>query len=134
MIKFFVIERLGMTLIIIWLKEPFGYDKYLARWFGFYCESTGQYMYQTISSQKQSLTEYLDSLVGVDMLTAKERKPLIERIGLRDYKGKLQRSLITINQYMESENLPYTVISRRKTKMINGAKKNYPAVWTVIRV
>lgn len=128
------LECYALNLFPEMLKEPFGYDKYLARWFGFYCESTGQYMHQTISSQKQSLTEYLDSLVGVDMLTAKERKPLIERIGLRDYKGKLQRSLITINQYMESENLPYTVISRRKTKMINGAKKNYPAVWTVIRV
>lgn len=127
------LEYYALDLFPEMLKESFGYDKYLARWFGFYDENTGIYLYQTTSTKKESLIDYLDSMVGVDMLNAKDRKPVIEKIGLKDYKGKLQRSLVSLNDYLASENLPYIIISRRKTKVIDGIRKDYSSVWTILK-
>ena len=114
-------------------KIKFGYDKYLARHFGFFDDESKQYTYKVLSSKRQTLIEYLDSIIGVKMFTPKDRKPLIDKIGLKDYKGKLQKNLITLNTYLQDENLPYTIVSRRETKTVDGAKKNYTAVWTLLK-
>lgn len=88
----------------------------------------------TICTKRQSLIEYLDLIVDIKMFSPKDRKPLIDKIGLKDYKGKLQKNLITLNTYFQNENLPYTIVSRRETKMVDGAKKNYTAVWTLLKL
>lgn len=128
------LEYYALDLFSEMLKEPFGYEKYLARWFGFYDENTGIYLYRSISRKKQTLIDYLAVIVGVDMLTVKDRKPLIEAVGIKDAKGKLQRNILTLNTYFQEENLPYAIVSRRKTKVVDGIKKNYPSVWTVIKL
>lgn len=128
------LEYYALDLFPEMLKEPFGYDKYLARWFGFYDDTAGLYSYQTISTQKQTLMDYLAAIVGMDMFTVKDRKHLIEAVAIKDSKGKLQRNILTLNTYFQEENLPYTIVSRRKTKVINGVKKNFTSVWTVVKL
>ncbi|SEN81033.1 hypothetical protein SAMN04487895_10353 [Paenibacillus sophorae] len=60
--------------------------------------------------QEQDLGEYLDSLLG-KRLYKQEQKELIERIAIKDYRGRIQKDVNQIDSYLRSNNLKYAVAS-----------------------
>lgn len=61
-----------------------------------------------------SLEEYLNSLVGKENgLNKKEQEILIEKIGLKNPKGRLVKSISLLNNYFEEEGIGYSICSGR---------------------
>ena len=86
-------------------------------------------------NMKDELELYLIELMG-KKLFKEDQKELINQIGLKDKKGRLQSGLKSINSYLQ-ENYNISVISNRETKRIdnNGNKNsNYGKLyWSIIR-
>ena len=61
-------------------KVKFGYDRYLARHFGFFDNESRRYTYKILSTKRQSLLEYLDSIVGVKMVSPKDQSRLLIKL------------------------------------------------------
>ena len=82
-------------------------------------------------NNKMDLEEYLDSIVG-KKLFKEEQKELIERVDLRDYRNRLQKSFSTIESYLEN-NTKHRLIRDRETskESINKYRKTY---WKVVEV
>ncbi|MGG3987471.1 DEAD/DEAH box helicase family protein [Bacillus smithii] len=112
----------------------FGYCKYIAHLFGFYNEQNG-YTYRLIEEEhaKESLEEYLDSIVGKVMLQAKDRKELIEKINVKQ-NGKLLKSLNSLNAALSEQNFNYYIKQFETSRIINGKKKKYKNAWKVLRL
>lgn len=110
------------------MREKFGYDKYLARWFGFYDENTGWYSHQTASTKKQKLSEYLDSITGKAILGPKDREPLINAIHVTNKNGTLLKSLETLNGALKEYGLPHRIMKYSDTV----ESKRYSSIWKVI--
>jgi superfamily II DNA or RNA helicase len=112
----------------------FGYCKYIAHLFGFYNEQNG-YTYRLIEEEhaKESLEEYLDSIVGKAMLQTKDRKELIEKINVKQ-NGKLLKSLNSLNSALSEQNFNYYIKQFETSRIINGKKKKYKNAWKVLRL
>lgn len=88
------------------------------------------------------LEDYLDSIVGNVMLQAKDRKELIEKIGLIDVshsnisKGiiKLLKNIDTLNCYLNEINSQFRIKHFETSKSIDGKKKNFKDAWKVQRL
>jgi hypothetical protein len=58
------------------------------------------------------LETYLESIVGKKLLK-EEQKELIETIGLKDARGRLQKGFKSLNTYFEENKLRYTITPRK---------------------
>ena len=89
----------------------FGYNKYLANKFGFMQD--GYFNYTILEEQfaEETLEEYLDSIIG-EKIFKNEQKELIDKIGLKDAKRRIQKSINQFNVYFEENKMPYTIISK----------------------
>lgn len=95
-----------------------------------------------LNSDIESLEEYLDSIVGIDMMMATDRKELIEKIGLIDThhsnvkKGKIKllKNINTLNSYFLEIAIDFYIKIFEAKKVIDGKKKNYKSVWKVMRL
>lgn len=83
-----------------------------------------------------SLEETLESLVG-QLLFKEERKELIEYIGLKDARGRLQKSIGQLNEYLSANKLPYIIVSkvdkRRKLEDDSINPNRDKKYWEVIK-
>ncbi|URZ18786.1 DEAD/DEAH box helicase [Clostridium felsineum] len=64
-----------------------------------------------VTEKTLSVGDVLESLVG-KKIYKKEKKELINFIGLKDSKGRLQKSIGQINEYLKSNNIPYIILSK----------------------
>lgn len=112
----------------------FGYCKYLARRFGFYDDLNG-FDYRLIEEEheKDKLENYLESIVGKVMLTAKDRTELIGKLSVKQ-NGKLLKSLDSLNSALREQNFNYTIKQFETSKMENGKKKKYKSAWKVMKL
>lgn len=65
--------------------------------------------------KQNSLEDYLNSIAG-EKLFKEEQKELIEIIGLKDGRGRLQKSISQLNEYFKANKLQYIIISKRIKK------------------
>ena len=113
-------------------KIKFGYDKYLARHFGFYDDENKRYTYQILSTKQEKLSEYLDSLVDAPLLTKEAKKPFIENLNIRR-NGKLCKSFSGIAGWIEGSGMPYRLLEHETSRIIDGKKKNFRA-WEIVKL
>lgn len=97
----------------------------------------------TISNEeKETLEQYLDSIVGKVMLQAKDRTELIEKIGLVDpnhsntKKGniKLLKNINTLNSYLTEIESNFIIKEFPTSRIVDNKKKNYKQAWKVRRL
>jgi superfamily II DNA or RNA helicase len=88
------------------------------------------------------LKEYLSSIVDTEFLTVNDRTKLIEHIGavdknhsnLKENKLVYFKSLEAQNSVLREKELPFEIIQLPPTsRKINGKKKNYNAIWKLIK-
>lgn len=104
----------------------YGFNKFVANKLDF-IDKEGNFMYRLIEEEKiqNELEKYLDSITD-KRLTKEEQKELVDKIGLKDARGRLQKSISTINAYIEENKLPYIILSK-VIKENNKSKR----VWVV---
>lgn len=78
--------------------------------------------------KKLSLEEALERIIG-NRLYKNERKELIEFIGLKDARGRLQKSIKQLNAYFEANKIDYII----KSKRVKVEGKLY-TVWIVGKI
>lgn len=104
-----------------------GYIPYVAKLLG--CE---EYMILEDEQRIQSLTEYLESIVGNPMLTKADRKPFIEMMDIRRDR-KLCKTSGVLAAWLESSGLPYRLHEYRTNRVAEGRRKSY-RVWEVVKL
>ncbi len=85
--------------------------------------------------EKDELELYLESIFG-KKLFKNEQKELIEKIGLRDARKRLQKSVSLLNVYLEKNNLPYIIdIPKRPSyRDENGNVKKEKTHWMIKKI
>lgn len=111
----------------------YGYCKYLAKLFGFYNSDINYYLYSIIEDEtnKYNLEEYLEKIMD-KKLFKKEQNELIEKIGLKDARGRIQKSIRQFNIYFEENKINFLLINARSSQRENG-KVKYIRYWKVIK-
>ena len=74
-------------------------------------------------------------------LTAKDRQPLIETIGLidkhnsnlKDNKIKYVKNINSLNGYLEEVGSDYRIKQFETSRMIDGVKKKFKSAWKLIK-
>jgi hypothetical protein len=107
-----------IEIIKTWGK--YGYNKFLANKF-----NIEHYRLIEEDYQMSELELYLESLIS-KKLFAEDRDALIKKIGLKDGRGRLQKAISQLNAYLESNKMPYTIISKR-IKIDNRLN----TIWTI---
>lgn len=81
-------------------------------------------------NKKMEIENYLELIKG-DKLMKDDQKRLIEFFGLRDYRNRLQKSISILNVYLSSNEIPYTIVSKRLNEWYDG-KRIKTTYWEVI--
>lgn len=91
----------------------------------------------------KELEEYLQSCIDnkIVFLTADDRQPLIEAIGIIDKKHsntkdgiyKYVKNLNSLNGYLEEIDSNYRIKQFETSKIIDGKKKKFKNAWKVIK-
>lgn len=112
-------------------RGDFGYCKYLAELLSFYDDTFG-YQYGVVDrvEMKNTLEEYLDSIAGKKLLK-EDQKELIEKVSLKDKRGRIQKGINILNTYFSENKMSYMIVSKQSSKLIDGKKKNY-RYWEVL--
>ena len=105
----------------------YGYIKYIARLLG-----KDEYAILEDEREQKSLTEYLEKLVGVPLLTQAEKEPLIQILNVRQNRH-LCKSFNTLAGWFEDSKLPYRLHKYSTSRMVDGKKKNYTA-WELVKL
>lgn len=105
-----------------------GYRKYIAKLFKFYYPMSGQCEYDFMSKESDDLTAFLDSITGKELLTIKDREPLIHAIHATNKNGTLLKNLDTLNEVLKEQGLPHRIMKYSTTI----SEKRYRNVWKVI--
>lgn len=83
-----------------------------------------------VKYENETIENYFESIVG-KRLFKESQKELIEKINLRDYRGRLQRAFSTLEEYMKNET------EYRLIKKINYSKKNEElyrkTYWSIVK-
>lgn len=103
---------------------PLGYNKHLAKHFGFFDEKTKHYTYQNRTDKQQSLRTYLDSVIGIEFLTVADRKPLIEALHVMNKNRKLLRTIDPLNGALQEMGFPHRIMTYRRNP--------YKCIWKVV--
>ena len=78
------------------------------------------------------LESYLKMNVDKIMYTKEDKSELIQRIGVRDNKGRLLKNINTLNGALEEMNSKYRIMQFETSKIIDGKKKNFRSAWKII--
>ena len=105
-----------------------GYRKYISKLFGFYYSMSGQCEYEFMSKESDNLIAYLDSITGTELLTVKDREPLINAIHATNRKGKLLKDIETLNGVLKEYGLPHRIMEYSTTV----ESKRYRHAWKVM--
>ena len=114
-----------MGIEVMKLEGKYGYIGYMANKF----DKKGDYRL-LIEDRANELEMYLERIIGIVMLKVSDRKELIKQIDLK-YNGKLLKKIDTLNDAIESKDLPYKIIEFPTSKMVNGKQKKYKSAWRV---
>lgn len=92
----------------------YAYCKFLAYKFGFYDEDFGHFNYRLVEEEymKNELDLYLDSIVGKKLLK-EQQEELIEKIQLKDARGRIQKSIKLFNAYFVENEMNYMIVAKR---------------------
>lgn len=83
----------------------------------------------------KDLNEYLESIVGNVMLTAKDRNELIEKINIRDGKNnRLLKGINILNGALMEGNYNFIIKEFETSRVIDDKKKKFKNAWKVLRV
>lgn len=100
-----------------WLadEDKMGFKKDVIKLFGKEWEG-GIYCFNEDEVRgRQTLNEYIESIKGKDLLKD-EQRDLIKKIGLKDSRGRLIKSIKFLNSYLLEEEYKYKIESKRKKK------------------
>ncbi|AEY66616.1 DEAD/DEAH box helicase family protein [Clostridium sp. BNL1100] len=105
--------------------KDYGYCKLLARELGFYDFDEGRYSYRLIDEdyKNDEIERLLDKYKG-KALWKKDQETIINSIGLKDKRGRIQRSHTQLNTYFDSNNLQFKIIPKQDRRKIKNGKKN----------
>lgn len=103
-----------LDLINIARMEDVGYKKYILGKLGRSMKRLNIVDEEQIKidNDKKELEEYLDSLIG-NKLLKDEQTELINAIGLKDGRGRLQKSISLLNEYFETNKMGYIIIPKK---------------------
>lgn len=87
--------------------DKFGYSKYIANIFGF-----ERYRLIEEDDKRESLEQYLEDIVG-KKLFKDDKKALINVVGLKDARCRLQKSIKQLNLYFEENKISYIIIPKK---------------------
>lgn len=107
-----------------------GYTNYIGNIFQFGGSFERRYMY----FDEGDLSDYLGILAdsNVVMLTAANRKPLIERLNVK-HNGKLLKSKNSLNAALTEKRYNFRIEEFETSKMVDGKKKNFKSAWRIVR-
>lgn len=92
--------------------EKIGFDEFVLEHLGSTIRKI-EYLEEIEKQQKQDeLLVYLDSIVGKKLFKDKQ-KELIKLIGLKDSRGRIQKSIKQFNAYFEANKMDYIIKSKR---------------------
>ncbi|GEL75784.1 DEAD/DEAH box helicase family protein [Tenuibacillus multivorans] len=118
-------------------KKDYGYCRYIAKLFGFYIPEINYYDYKVVEEEKEKVTleDYLDSLIGKKLLK-NDRNELIDKIGLKDARGRKQKGINLLNVYLMNNHIPYIIQKppRKSYRDSNGMVKKEETYWTVGKI
>lgn len=83
------------------------------------------------SYTKEEMRLFLSQIEGQVMLQLKDRKPLIEKLNVRNEKRKQLSSLVSLNTALEEMKLPYRIKSFCTTRSKDGKITKYKSAWKV---
>lgn len=92
--------------------EKYGYNKFVANKLGFWNDEEG-FTYRIIEEEiiKNDLESFLENNMN-KRLYKEDQKELIEKIGLKDKRGRIQKSVSILNEYM-IDNYEICITSKR---------------------
>jgi hypothetical protein len=84
------------------------------------------------AKEVNKLTDYLKGIVGKKLFNT-EKQELINMIGLKDGRGRIQKSISLLNTYLEVNKIPFIIISKQTKEYVKNTKKNKSIqFWKVI--
>ena len=109
----------------------YGYCQFLAERLGRYDPTANRYYYDFMK-ERYDVMAYMQEHVGEEMLTVADRETLIKVINLKSVHNNLLHKAEGLNWYLEKENIPYRIISKGKSKTVNGVTQRWKAVWKIV--
>ncbi len=106
----------------------FGYCKYLKNLFKY----NRKYRLMEEDYGQNKLEKYLESIVG-RKLYKDDQKELINKIGLKDSRGRLQKGIRQFNAYFEENEIPFIIKSERKSIRVSGKIKK-DSFWMIYKL
>lgn len=106
-------------------KKKFGYSKKIL-------EVLGKDEYRLIEEelQQDELLIYLKNIVGKRLLK-EDQKELINKVNLKDSRGRIQKSINILNAYFNENKLDYMILSKRTSERIDNKPKTI-RYWEVV--
>ncbi|SOC12906.1 superfamily II DNA or RNA helicase [Ureibacillus xyleni] len=105
--------------------DSFAYVKVQLSWLELDCTFDESKLIEKVVDVEvvNELEMYLNGLIG-KFLFSNERKVLIEKVGLRDNKNRIQKGLKTINSYLSENNINYSISSYvdKRRKLEDGSE------------
>ena len=106
---------------------------------GLYSKIIDEYDCEEVNKLEEQLTLIFDN--KMIFLTAKDRQPLIETIGLidkhnsnlKDNKIKYVKNINSLNGYLEEVGSDYRIKQFETSRIIDGNKKKYKQAWKLIK-
>ena len=138
-IKFaeYMIKQFEMTDKFTYIREQLG-------WLNLEDTFEEEYLIEEVmlDSDIETLENYLESIIGQEMLMKADRKELIEKIGLIDTHNsnikegniKLLQNINTLNSYFVEIRIDFYIKEFETKRIIGGKKKNFKSVWKVMRL
>lgn len=129
-------KKFAIKMMHILKKDEFGYIKEQLDWLNLgYTFNENELIEDIILDiELENLIKFLNSLVG-EQLFKKERKELIDKINLRDNRGRQQKSISLINAYFKENKIPFIIDRDRdnKEKLDDGQKNlNFRKTYWII--
>ena len=106
---------------------------------GFHSQIMDEYDNEEVNKLEEQLTLIFNN--KMIFLTAKDRQPLIETIGLidkhnsnlKDNKIKYVKNINSLNGYLEEVGSDYRIKQFETSRMIDGVKKKFKSAWKLIK-
>lgn len=84
--------------------------------------------------KKKDISLFLSQIEGQVMLQLKDRKPLIEKLNVRNEKRKQLSSLASLNNALVEMGVPFKIKSFCTNRKIDGKVKKFKQAWRIERV
>lgn len=118
------------------LEYKYGFTNYIARELNFKmndCRIISQGKNYDEENEPNNIEEYLENHLDDIMLTANDRKELINILNVTDSRGRLLKNINTLNGALEEMNSNYRIKQFETSKIKNGKKRKYKNAWKIIR-